>query len=106
MSMGGGTVHLLHVLLSAPHMYVPEYACHHAAYGNAGVALLVGARRCVYTCVCIWCVSECCPTVELLILTSEAAFISLPAPPPASTWKTDRQADRQLSSQLVKLCLP
>lgn len=41
-----------------------------------------------------------------LILTSKVASTSLPAPPPASPWKTDRQADRQLSSQLVKLCLP
>lgn len=39
----------------------------------------------------------------LLILTGEAASASLPAPPPASTWQTDRQADRQLSSQLVNL---
>ena len=43
---------------------------------------------------------------NLLILTREAASTTLPVPPPASTWKTDRQADRQLSSQLVKLCLP
>ena len=40
---------------------------------------------------------------NLLILTSEAASTSLPVPPPASTWKTDRQADRQLPSQPVKL---
>lgn len=84
-----------------------RYACHHAAYGNAGVALLVGARMCVYTRVSVF--GVCLSVAQLwnlLILTSEAAFISLPAPPPASTWKTDRQADRQLSSQLVKLCLP
>lgn len=43
---------------------------------------------------------------NLLILTNEAASTSLPAPPPASLWKTDRQADRQLSSQLVKLVSP
>lgn len=53
--------------------------------------------------------SVCLSVAQLwnwLILTSEVAFTSLPAPPPASPWKTDRQADRQLSSQLVKLCLP
>lgn len=62
---------------------------------------------CVYTRVSVF--GVCLSVAQLwnlLILTSEAAFISLPAPPPASTWKTDRQADRQLSSQLVKLCLP
>lgn len=30
---------------------------------------------------------------DLLILTREAASTTLPVPPPASTWKTDRQTD-------------
>lgn len=99
---------LLQVLLSAPHMCVPTHTCPYAACGNAGVTLLVWNQDdCVHVCLYLVCV---CLSVaqlwNLLILTSEAASISLPAPPPVSTWKTDRQADRQLSSQLVKLCLP
>lgn len=94
-----------HVLLSVPsHVSVPEIPCNLCKCRCHPPGLEPGR---VYTRVSVF--GVCLSVAQLwnlLILTREAASTSLPAPPPASTWKTDRQADRQLSSQLVKLCLP
>lgn len=88
-----------------PAWCVSLYSCPHAARVNAGGTLLMW-RKDACACVCIGSVSECCPTMELANSDERQFLPSFPAPPPASPWKTDRQADRQLSSQLVKLCLP
>lgn len=55
---------------------------------------MVGARMGVYTCVCVWCVSECCPTVEL-VNSDKRGSLYLPACSTPSFHLEDRQTGRQ-----------
>ena len=82
----GGAVCLLHMLFSVRHVCIHVCSCHHAAYINTGVTLPVEPER---MCVRVSVLNVCLSVAQLwnwLILTSEAASTSLPAPPPASLW--------------------
>lgn len=102
-----GTMCSSHGLLSALHMCVPEHPCSLCSLCKYRCHPVGLEPRRVCTRVSVFSVCLCVAQLwDLLILTSEAASTSLLAPPPASTWETDRQTALLPACQTVSPLTP
>lgn len=103
-SVCGGNVCLLHALLSALHMRVPEYACHRAAGGNTQVSPHGSEARTCLSVFSVCLVLPNCGTSEILTVRQVSTLFACATP--ASTWKTDRQANQTPLLPACQTCTP